>query len=179
MTSHFTTWVSKLARVHSRPLAGVAVREGLSQVDAVDAVQEAFSTLLGLPQARELSFDDEGAERLMSVLVRNAARNMRRRHHRSKPHAGLDEQSELALELPDLDTLIAMAEEHIALLGCVKQLGRIQRHVVTLRMLEELTPEDTARKLGLTSGNVAVLLHRAKKALYECIEADAAGDERP
>jgi RNA polymerase sigma-70 factor (ECF subfamily) len=171
MASHFTGWVSKLARVHVRPLAAVAVHEGLSQVDAVDAVQEAFSTLLSLPQARELSMDDEGAERLMSVLVRNAARNMRRRHHRRKPHAGLDETSELAIELPDVDTLIAQAEEHIALLGCVSQLARIQRHVVTLRALEELTPEDTARKLGLTSGNVAVLLHRAKKALYECIEA--------
>ena len=46
------------------------------------AVQEAFTTLLGLPQVRELSLDDEGAARLMAVLVRNAARNMRRRRHR-------------------------------------------------------------------------------------------------
>ena len=177
MASHFTSWVSKLAKVHARPLTAVALREGLTRVDAVDAVQEAFSTLLGLPQARELSMDDEGAERLMSVLVRNAARNMRRRHHRKKPHAALDEMTELANELPDVESLIAMAEEHIALLGCVSQLGRVQRHVVTLRVLEELTPEDTARKLGLTSGNVAVLLHRAKKALYDCIEADIAGDD--
>ncbi|HET7539399.1 MAG TPA: sigma-70 family RNA polymerase sigma factor, partial [Polyangiaceae bacterium] len=136
----------------------------------------AFSTLLNLPQARELAMDEEGAERLMSVLVRNAARNMRRRHHRKKPHAALDEKTELANELPDAESLIAMAEEHIALLGCVSQLGRVQRHVVTLRVLEELTPEDTACKLGLTSGNVAVLLHRAKKALYDCIEADFAGE---
>jgi RNA polymerase sigma-70 factor (ECF subfamily) len=177
MASHFTTWVSKLAKVHARALAGVAVREGLSRVDAVDAVQEAFSTLLSLPQARELSLDDEGAERLMSVIVRNAARNMRRRHYLKRPHEGLDEKNDLATELPDVDTLISAAEEHVALLGCVSQLGRIQRHVVTLRVLEELTPEDTARKLGLTSGNVAVLLHRAKKALNDCIEAGRDGDD--
>jgi len=179
MASHFTTWISKLAKVHARPLAAVAVREGLSRVDAVDAVQEAFSTLLSLPQARELSLDDEGAERLMSVLVRNAARNMRRRHHRRKPHAALDEKTELAADLPDVETLIAMAEEHVALLGCVSQLGRVQRHVVTLRMLEELTPEDTGNELGLTPGNVAVLLHRAKRALYDCIEADISGGDKP
>ena len=177
MASHFTTWVSELAKVHAGRLAAVAVREGLSQVDAVDAVQEAFSTLLALPQARELSLDDEGAERLMSVLVRNAAQNMRRRHHRRRPHAGFDEKTEPTIDLPDVDTLIAKAEEHIALLGCVSQLGRVQRHVITLRVLEELTPEDTARKLGLTSGNVAVLLHRAKKALYDCIEAGSADDD--
>lgn len=177
MASHFTTWVSTLARVHARPLAAVAVREGLSRVDAVDAVQEAFSTLLSLPQARELSMDDEGAERLMSVLVRNAARNMRRRHHRRKPHEALDRDMDLAADLPDVDALISAAEEHIALLGCVSQLGRIQRHVVTLRILEELSPEDTAQKLGLTSGNVAVLLHRAKKALHDCIEIGSVGDD--
>ena len=175
MASHFTTWVSKLAKVHTRPLAAVAVREGLSRVDAVDAVQEAFSTLLSLPQARELSMDDEGAERLMSVLVRNAARNMRRRHYLKKPHETFDEGTDPPTDLPDVDSLISAAEEHVALLGCISQLGRIQRLVVTLRVLEELTPEDTARKLGLTSGNVAVLLHRAKKALHDCIAAGNAG----
>ncbi|HVY31067.1 MAG TPA: sigma-70 family RNA polymerase sigma factor [Polyangiaceae bacterium] len=175
MASHFTAWVSNLAKVHTRALAAVAVREGLSRVDAVDAVQEAFSTLLSLPQARELSLDDEGAERLMSVIVRNAARNMRRRHHRRRAHESLEED-DLATDLPDVDTLIAAAEQHVALLGCVGQLGRIQRHVVRLRLLEELTPEDTARELGLTSGNVAVLLHRAKKALHDCIELGSVDD---
>lgn len=176
MASNFTTWVSELARTHTRSLAAVAVREGLSRVDAVDAVQEAFVTLLSLPQARELSLDDEGAERLMSVIVRNAARNMRRRHHRKRTHDSLQEDGP-AIDLPDVETLICAAEAHVALLGCVGQLGRIQRHVVTLRVLQELTPEDTARELGLTSGNVAVLLHRAKKALHDCIEFGGVGDD--
>lgn len=177
MASQFTTWVSKLAKVHASSLAAVAIREGLSRMDAVDAVQEAFSTLLGLPQARELSEDDEGAARLMAVLVRNAARNLRRRHHRRRPHERIEEMIDLATDLPDVDVLVSAAEEHVALLGCVSQLRRIQRHVVTLRVLEELTPEDTAQKLGLTSGNVAVLLYRAKKALHDCIESGRADDD--
>jgi hypothetical protein len=74
MTTNFVGWVSTLARTHGRPLALAAVQEGLSRVEAIDAVQEAFVTLLSLPQARELSLDDEGAARLMGVLVRNAAR---------------------------------------------------------------------------------------------------------
>ena len=57
-----------------------------------------------------------------------------------------------------------------AALGCVNQLGEIQRRVVTLRMLEELTPADTASSLGLTSGHVSVLLHRAKLELIECLD---------
>lgn len=170
MTTNFTGWVSTLARTHARPLAFAAVREGLTRGDAIDAVQEAFVTLLSLPQGRELSLDDEGAARLMAVLVRNTARNMRRRRHRAQPHAALDDAGEVAADDPAVDALLAAAEDHVALLGCVNQLAEIQRHVVRLRALEELTAQDVASVLGLTSNHVAVLLHRAKAALAECME---------
>lgn len=170
MTTNFVGWVSALARMHARQLAFAAVKEGLTHVEAIDAVQEAFVTLLSLPQSRELSLDEEGAARLMAVLVRNAARNMRRRRHRALRHGALDDAGELATDDPGVDTLIAAAEEHVALLGCVSQLAELQRHVVTLRLLEELAPRDVAGALGLTPNDVAVLLHRAKRALVECIE---------
>ena len=170
MPTNFVGWISTLARTHSRSLAAGAVREGLTRFEAIDAVQEAFTTLLGLPQARELSLDDEGAERLMAVLVRNAARNMRRRHHRSAAHEGIEDAMEIPADAPSVDALLALAEAHVALLGCVSQLAEIQRGVVTMRALEELSPAEVARTLGLTPGHVGVLLHRAKRALAECIE---------
>src|SRR5882724_3127586 len=166
----FVGWVSDLARTHARALAVVAVREGLTKVEAVDAVQEAFVTLLSLPQTRELSYDDENAARLMAVIVRNAARNLRRQRHRSRPHESLDGQLEVSADLPTVDALIAETEEHVAFLGCVKRLGDVQRRVLTMRVLEELTPKDTATALGLTSTHVAVLLHRAKRELVDCLE---------
>ncbi|HET7789154.1 MAG TPA: sigma-70 family RNA polymerase sigma factor [Myxococcales bacterium] len=170
MKTNFVGWISTLARTHTRPLAAVAVREGLARFEAVDAVQEAFSTLLALPQARELSLDDEGAARLMAVLVRNAARNMRRRRQRARSHEPLEGAAEVAGDTPGVDALIAAAEEHVALLGCVNQLAELQRHVLTMRVLDELTPEDVAGTLKLTTGHVAVLLHRARRRLLECLE---------
>jgi RNA polymerase sigma-70 factor (ECF subfamily) len=170
MATNFVGWVSTLARTHARPLATVAVREGLTRVEAVDAVQEAFVTLLALPQARELSNDDDGAARLMAVLVRNAARNMRRRHHRSRIHEPIEPANDVPVDVPGVDELANAAEEHVALLGCVKQLGDVQRKVVSMRMLDELTPVETASSLGLTPGHIAVLLHRAKLALIRCLE---------
>lgn len=165
----FTAWVSGLAREHARALAGAARREGLSADDALDAVQEAFHTLLSLPQGRPLAENLEDARGFLVVLVRNAARNMRRRHFRARPHEDADNLA-LASELPTTDEVIARAEDHLTLLGCVSRLAEAQRHVVTLRMLEELSGEDTARELGLTPGHVAVLLHRAKKVLLACID---------
>jgi RNA polymerase sigma-70 factor (ECF subfamily) len=43
------------------------------------------------------------------------------------------------------------------------------RHVVTLRVLEELSGDEVARELGLTPGHIAVLLHRARAALAACM----------
>jgi len=170
MPTNFVGWVSTLAGTHARSLAAAAVREGLTRVEAIDAVQEAFTTLLGLPQARELSLDDEGAERLMGVLVRNAARNMRRRRHRSLLHEPLEGGPEIPSDTPSVEALLTAAEEHVALLGCVSQLAELQRLVVTMRILEELSPQEVARTLGLTAGNVGVLLHRAKRAVIDCME---------
>jgi RNA polymerase sigma-70 factor (ECF subfamily) len=159
-----------MARTHARPLAAVAIREGLTSMEAIDAVQEAFLTLLSLPQARELSQDDDGAARLMAVLVRNAARNIRRRHHRARPHDALDVAEAVAENSPSVDELLATAEEHVAMLGCVRKLAEMQQHVVTMRFLEELTPHDTATALGLTPTHVNVLLFRAKRALMDCLK---------
>ena len=176
----FTGWVSDLAASHARPLAAVARREGLTQDDALDAVQEAFHTFLTLPQARTLVDDADGSRRLLSVLVRNAARNMRRRHFRARPHDDLSDHEGLAEESPSVDETLARAEDEVRLLGCVSKLTDLQRHVVTLRMLHELSGEATAARLGLTPGHVAVLLHRAKGALLQCVGGgDTALRRRP
>ena len=168
-------WVSALVGAHATTLAAIAVSEGLTRTDAVDAVQEALVTLLSMRQARELALDEEGASQLMAVLVRNAARNMRRRHHRARPHEPLDDEGALVSDAPSVEALLASAEEHAALAGCVAQLGEVQRRVVTLRVLDELSARATAERLSLTSGHVAVLLHRAKLALLDCLASSGMG----
>lgn len=75
----------------------------------------------------------------------------------------------LADDGPPVDQLIEMAERHVAVLGCAQQLGEVQRHVVTLRMIEEFSAAEVARVLGLTPTHVAVVLHRAKANLRRCL----------
>jgi RNA polymerase sigma-70 factor (ECF subfamily) len=165
----FMGWVSALARTHARKLAAVARAEGLRSEDALDAVQDALRTFLLLPQARSLVDDAEGSEKLLGVLVRNAARNARRRAHRAAPHVPLD--PEQADELPPVDELVDRAERHVRLAGCVNMLAELQRRVVQLRVLQELSGAEVAELLGLTPGHVAVQLHRAKKALLRCLRS--------
>jgi RNA polymerase sigma-70 factor (ECF subfamily) len=153
-------WIAGLARDHAARLAAVARREGASAIDALDLVQDAFHTLLRRPEADSLRERPDEAVRLLSVIVRNAARNARRRHHRSRPH----EDVELAIDTPPPDVLA-----HERLGRCMAKLGEVHRHVITLRVLEEWTGDEAAHELGVTPNHVAVLLHRARKQLAECM----------
>jgi RNA polymerase sigma-70 factor (ECF subfamily) len=169
----FASWVSDLARLHSRALARVARAEGLSADDALDAVQEAFQTYLTLPEARTLVGQELDSRRLLSAIVRNAARNMRRRAFRCLPHDDVTGRAERADDVPGVDELLARAEEQLRLMGCVSKLSDIQQRVVRLRMLEELSGDDVARELGLRPDHVATLLYRAKKELFRCVTGPA------
>jgi DNA-directed RNA polymerase specialized sigma24 family protein len=47
------------------------------------------------------------------------------------------------------------------------------RDVLKWRYAHDLKPRDVAQKMGITSGAVRVLLHRAREALRECIQKKA------
>lgn len=162
--------VSSVVQRHRSALAGIARQEGLSPEEAIDCVQDALCTLLDLVQTGQVEAGAEPAA-VLATIVRNAARNQRRRHYRAKPHEDLDKR-----ELPDdrlalPEDLLSRAEETVRLRACVEELCEIQRAVVTLRLLEERPGEDVAALLGVTKNHVAVLLHRAKGALRECLLA--------
>lgn len=163
-------WIAGLARDHAGRLAAIARREGVGASDALDVVQDAFHTLLGRPDIAALRARPGDAARLLSVIVRNAARNLRRRHHLARPHVDVEAAALVAAE-PLPDDALDHAATAVQLAGCMSKLGDVHRQIVTLRVLEELSGEQAARALGLTTNHVAVLLHRARKELERCMQA--------
>ncbi len=163
--------LSDLARTGRSDLVRTARREGAGPEDAVEAVQDALCTFLQLAQKRETPADAAQWPAYLAGIVRNVARNKRRRHHVARPHADLD-----ALPLPSdaatAEKLVAEAEEHVRLRACVDQLCETQKAVVMLRLLEERPGEDVADSLGISRGYVDVLLHRAKASLRVCMTAN-------
>jgi len=137
--------------------------------DALDVVQDAFQMLIARPDAPELRERPDDAARVLSAIVRNAARNLRRRHHHAKPHVDVAD-SALADGGPRPDEALENALTAAQLEGCLASLGDVHRHVVTLRVLEELSGDEAAAALGVTPGHVAVLLHRARKQLERCMQ---------
>src|SRR5262245_58339249 len=161
--------LSRLMRAERSALAALARGEGMTPEDAVDCVQEGFCTLLDLARRRALPEDPGEWGGMLAGVVRNVARNRRRRHFLARPHEELEEEAHAAQDAPSADDVIARAEEHIRLRACVAELCEVQRAVVTLRMLEEQPGEDVGRALGISAGHVAVLLHRAKQSLRACM----------
>lgn len=146
-------------------LARVARQEGLSPQDAFDAVHDALCTYL---KGRDEAGWGPDLRATLHVMVRNAARNKRRRHHVVRPHEAIEELEPEDDVVPS-ETLLACAEEHMRLRACVARLCDSQRAVVTLRMLEEREGEDVADLMGISRAYVDVLLHRAKARLRSCM----------
>lgn len=166
----FLNWVTTLVHDHRGRLFRLARREGLRAEDSLDCTQEAFHTFLLLPQARRLVESKEDSLKLLSVLVRNHARNRRRKHEVARPHDSDDHVlSSMVEDAEPVDALIERAQEYALMMGCMDHLSRIQRSVVSLRMLDEVPGEDVAAMLGLPKSHVAVLLHRAKDNLRSCM----------
>ena len=166
----FLEWVTRLVHTHRGRLYRLARREGLREEDALDCAQDAFHTFLLLPQARQLVESDDDSIKLLSVLARNHARNRRRKHEIARHHDSGDETlALLTADAQPVDELIAQAQDFALMIGCIDHLGKLQRAVVSLRMLDEVPGEDVAAMLGLPSSHVAVLLHRAKQSLRSCM----------
>jgi RNA polymerase sigma-70 factor (ECF subfamily) len=166
----FLSAIAALAQRERVALAALARSEGLGPEDAVDCVHDGLCTFLQRALRGELPAAESEWAPLLAQIVKNAARNGRRRHFRAKRHDALEEEVAVGDGVA-ADDALAEAEAHVRLRHCVDELCDTQRSVVTLRMLEERPGEDVARELGITPEHVATLLYRAKHALRVCMVA--------
>jgi RNA polymerase sigma-70 factor (ECF subfamily) len=162
--------LTRVVETRRRALVAAARDEGVGPEDALECVQEALCTFLRLERQGALPDGADARVAATFTMVRNAARNARRRHHRARPHdAVAPDHPSTALASPTAEELLAHAETTVRLRQCLASLCGVQRAVVTLRLLEERSGEDVAEALGLSRGYVDVLVHRAKAALRLCM----------
>lgn len=162
--------LAALLNSRRRALVAVARAEGVDGEEALECVQEALCTFLRLERLGTLPAGLDERVAATFTMVRNAARNARRRHHRSRAHEALDDHPPPD-GTPTAEELLAHAETTVRLRQCLASLCDAQRAVVTLRLLEERSGEDVAEVLGLSRGYVDVLVHRAKAALRMCMRS--------
>ncbi|MBL8955294.1 MAG: sigma-70 family RNA polymerase sigma factor [Myxococcaceae bacterium] len=160
-------------RAHRHTLIHQAMEEGLDVEDALDAIQDAAATFITRSMWLGLESRPEEAVALLHTLTRNHARNARRRRHRrDAPLEAAHEPEDVSLEA--LEAELEHARQHVVLTGCLSTLRGAQRAVVVARLFEGERGAEVARSLGLTPGNLAVVLHRAKRRLKLCVSRSVA-----
>jgi RNA polymerase sigma-70 factor, ECF subfamily len=168
----FGTWVAELITRLRSSLVRAAIDEGLTAHEALDAVQDACVTFIEHTEWRELDRTTNAAAHVLTTVVRNHARNVRRRRSRKdESMASLTPEEAVDQAQRQLDELLIEAEAHLQISCCVQTLKAKHRAVVTARLFEGLPGREVAKQLGLSPGNVAVLLHRALEELRTCLAA--------
>jgi RNA polymerase sigma-70 factor (ECF subfamily) len=138
--------------------------------DALDAVQDAMVKMLGYSQRPST----EWTPLFWSVLRSRIIDLQRRRTFRLKwlapPPAGDAGPIDWADPGPDPSRNNDSREAYERLVAALQRLPTRQREAFTLRVLEELDVETTARVMGCSDGSVKTHLSRARDALQKQLE---------
>jgi RNA polymerase sigma-70 factor (ECF subfamily) len=170
-----------MIRLHGGRLLAVARRFMQNDQDAQDVLQSAY-----LSAFRALA-DFEGACQLSTWLHRIVVNTalMRIRARRRKPEESIEallpafqEDGHHVEQFSDwtasADLVLERAEMRAVVRNCIDELPENHRVVLMLRDIEEMSTQEVADLLGLTTTAVKVRLHRARQALSTLLRREYA-----
>jgi RNA polymerase sigma-70 factor (ECF subfamily) len=161
-----------LVRMYGGRMLSVAKRFVRNEEDARDVVQSAY--LSAFRSVARFEGHCQVSTWLHRIVVNEAL--MRLRTRRRRPETSIDELLPTFLEdghhveefadwTVRADDMIEKREASQILRACIAQLPDNYRQVLILRDIEEVSTEEAARLLSMTSTAVKVRLHRARQAL--------------
>jgi RNA polymerase sigma-70 factor, ECF subfamily len=162
-----------IIRSHGGRLLATARRIlGHDEEAARDAVQDAFlSAHLSLSRFRA----DASLSTWLHRIVVNAAL-MRRRSCQRRRETSIDDllptftaDGHHATTAPSPERVVEQAQLRGAVRACIDRLPNTYRTIIVLRDIEDLSTEEAARALGISTNAVKVRLHRARQALLTLI----------
>jgi RNA polymerase sigma-70 factor, ECF subfamily len=133
-----------------------------NRTEAEDVVQEVFLRVLRHWDRVQNQSDPKV---WLWTVARNCIRDAQRRHYRNREHA-VEDMETVGPTAKGSDSLVEVED-------ILRELPEAHREVVYLRLLEDLSTEQTARILGCPAGRVRATLHRAVKTLRETLRDDA------
>jgi RNA polymerase sigma-70 factor, ECF subfamily len=160
---------------HARRIYRAARAMGLDPAEAEDVVQDVFLTFLTTLDRFEGR--SEVGTWLFGIL-HYKVRERRRQFAMAERSEPLEETIESRFDAagkwitPPVapDRLAVSHQAGLAVRQCLDGLSPLQREVFHLRQVEELPASDVGELVGETGGNVAVLLHRARLRLRDCLD---------
>lgn len=136
------------------------------RADADDVLQEVALTIVD-------RFDDFDEERSFEAWALGIAKNLVKAHFRKQlrqPIQAIDDEAvdQVAAAFEELSPQAEDMKE--ALADCLSRVPGSQRRMLSLQYEEGLKPSEIAEGIGKSANHVAVILHRLRSALKECVE---------
>jgi RNA polymerase sigma-70 factor (ECF subfamily) len=166
----------ELVRAESRHLLAVARRLLRNEEDAQDVVQQAFlSAFRALPRFTGQSRLSTWLHRIVTNAALMKLRTRGRRHEERiedllpkflEDGHHVEQFSDWSLPA---DVRLVKRETRARVRAAIDRLPDSYRTVLLMRDIEELSTDETAQALGVTTGTVKIRLHRARQALMKLL----------
>ncbi|MCB1328816.1 MAG: sigma-70 family RNA polymerase sigma factor [Maritimibacter sp.] len=158
----------RIYRSASSKLFGIALRICRDRAFAEEAVQDTFMDIWRTAG----TFDSTRGSAMawMSVIARNRAIDVLRRHGRHGAKAVADGEAVLP-QLPDPRAATDGGVAHMALVACLEALDQPARDMVLRAYYLGETREDLAARFDAPVNSVKTWLRRALQALKGCLDA--------
>jgi len=158
---------SKIVAQHGEAVWQAAYRLLGSEADAADCVQETFVAAVKVSRREPV----RSWPALLYRLGHQQALSMLRQRLRRRNHLGAAQTPDVQDPAPGPEREAQTREAAEALRKALTRLPQQQAVAFSLRFLEDLSYEQIAEALGLSSSAVGVLIHRAKSKLQRLMNA--------
>lgn len=137
-----------------------------NRADADDVLQEVALTIVD-------RFENYDPSRPFIGWALGVARNLVKAHFRKQLRRPPTIEDETAVDrVADAFETIQPELEDMkeALSECIERVPAVDRQILSMQYEEDLKPAAIAEKVGKTANHVAVLLHRLRAGLRQCVE---------
>ena len=160
-------WIEHLAVEYSPALLKYLMQHTSSREDAEDLLQEVLLSC----HKHASEFDPERCNEQAWLYI-IAKRKLVSYYRARKDQVSLDAmEPNLVPGQDDMEKAIHVMSCRQAVAKALSQLDEKSRNVIIFRFLKELSPEETARRMSLSAGNVRVIQSRALDKLTKILES--------
>jgi RNA polymerase sigma-70 factor, ECF subfamily len=155
-------------RLTSAKLFGVCLRILGTQAEAEDVLQEVFVTVW----RKAADFDPSRASPMtwLIAIARNRAIDRLRATRQSRRAEPIEAASGVVVETPGADAMLASAQDHTRLHGCLGELAAHEQAALRGAFFDGNTYEELAARMKVPSGTMKSWIRRAMIKLKACLE---------
>lgn len=163
--------LEEIFRMHQKGMLRYAYSLIQDEAAAEDIIQEVFIKVAGCMDQIEEA-ESSHTHNFLFKIVRNCSIDyMRRMKKEWKQTCSLDEDMVVVYD-EDVLEIICDSESKRFLREEIGKLKKVYREVLIMKYEQEMSDEEIASKLHISTVNVRIRIHRAKKALSKVIKPD-------